>query len=284
MKTCPNCAFLVADDATECGVCHRSVVLPPQPTGDWRIEPAPPGGAGGSAPWAPVTSGEQQPAPATGPPAWVPPAPVAPTSAGRPAVIIALSVALGLAVLILLALVAVTFIGRKVEPASAAPPQDWKAYSDPAGRFRVEFPGTPSIRNQQEQAGLAAPVQTVTAEVARRSWDSFVIMVDLPADPGGIEIAPQGQLERLFDGLRSKATVTDFAAGTPKEVSSPTGPALDARFTMKDRSPSLVGFVRVLRVGPDSYMLVTIGPAAKESQVQAAQDRMVGSFTSPAPA
>jgi hypothetical protein len=276
VKSCPHCEFLVADDATACSVCHQPVAVPAQPAGPWGSEPAP-----APAGWAPVASG----APAAAGPGgatWVPPAPV--PAGSRRGGVVALGVIGGLVALVLVLLVGVTFIGTTAKSANAAPPSDWKVHRDPAGRYQVELPGAPATRTKQEDAGLSAPIETVTAEVTRRSWDSFVLLIDLPQDPGGIDLSLDAMRERILDGVRNEPSVTRMDVQDPQQVTAPSGPALDVRFTATVDGVAQVGRLRVLHVGADSYALATLGPAAQESEVQKMQDRITGSFAAPAPA
>jgi hypothetical protein len=255
VKACPHCEFLVADDATSCSVCRRPVTVPAQPAGPWGAEPTP----------------DQLPPVA------------APTGSHRRGVV-ALGVIGGLVALVLVLVIGSTVIGTTTGRATAAPPADWKVHRDPAGRYRVELPGNPSTRTKQEDAGLSAPVETVTAEVTRRSWDAFVLLIDLPDDPGGIDVTIDDMRERILDSIRKEPSVTRMDVEDPRQVTGPGGPALDVRFTVTVDGTAQVGRLRVLKVGSDPCALATLGPAGQEPAVQAIQDRMTSSFAASLPA
>ena len=92
-----------------------------------------------------------------------------------------------LALVGLLLVGAVTFVGRTVENQTQNAPDKWTVHRDPAGRFQVELPGAPIKNTRSDPMPDGGAVTVDALDVARGPWNAVMYVIDVP-DGAGLDV------------------------------------------------------------------------------------------------
>ena len=279
MKTCPNCHFLVQDEAESCSVCKQVFVAPGGPDGPWLDHPDDP---------------------ARDDPNWTPPVPT--TGSGvltaerlqagtvevrarprpRPTRVLAWI----LLPILLVGLGAYGYyryygylpllphFGNAVE----VPDSAWTTYRDGQGQFSVEMPGEVAHETTVIEVGLAKPVPADTVWVDAPTFSAAMNRSEYPVGTG---LSAENALDGMVGGSIAGGLIGGEVVRT-NCVSTPAGPALDAEIRGSIDGVPAIELARVLVDGSIVTFFTTLAPVSSAGPALDIQNRMVTSFTVPA--
>ena len=265
MRTCPHCQFIVHDGADICGVCKQPATVPEQPAGPWgaipSFDPDAPGPGIGTA-----TATQARPA------TFVNPSPPRHPVNGLKVAAIAVG---GVALVVILGVVALSFVGTTASTDVDPEAVGWTPYRDPDGNFSVELPGAVEPLDVGSEKGLPTGVSIKGVMSQTSSHSSSALRYVLP--PGTAY-----DLDGGIDGAAAN-TFSDAVISNRTPVETPYGPAIDAEIVGTVATGQKgISFVRLVKVGDVPYMLLTVGDAASSPELAELHERMVASFSSPA--
>jgi hypothetical protein len=280
MKTCPNCHFLVQDEAESCSVCKQVFVAPGGPDGPWLEHPDDP---------------------PRDDPNWTPPLPT--TGSGvltaerlqagtievrarrrrRPARIIAWI----LLPILLLGLGTYGYyryygylpllphFGSPID----LPDSAWTTYRGPDGSFSLELPSEPTRETTTVDVG--AP-ERARADIFQTQDPTFAAGVFVTTYPPGVALKVEGGIAAAVDGLRQADGVGEVQVVREVPAATPLGEAVDAELRGTLDGEPAMWLIGMIISGNTAYQMVTIAPVSQASAALDIQNRMVTSFTAPA--